>query len=103
MSDEYPDLNGDGVPDAFEKRKPLGEILGFGEVEEKAKPVCLHFGRAVIVCRHYGGSHDLRQAFGSYTTHPYMHFVICNDTHTGDELRIARIEQALRILLRKIK
>lgn len=38
INNEYPDLNGDGVPDAFEKRKPLGEILGFGEDEELPKP-----------------------------------------------------------------
>jgi hypothetical protein len=26
-TDEFPDLNGDGIPDAFENRRPVSEIL----------------------------------------------------------------------------
>lgn len=36
MNKEYPDNNGNGVPDALEQRKPLSEVLGFDERERPA-------------------------------------------------------------------
>lgn len=33
---EYPDTNGNGVPDAFENRLPISEVLRLPELEEQA-------------------------------------------------------------------
>lgn len=34
---EYPDTNGNGVPDAFENRRPLSELLNLDESEIKSE------------------------------------------------------------------